>query len=125
MYTVKNVTDRVHCRMPRLLTLTLVTVWMVTVTAAGAAVIPAMHCPAGNMPCCPPHSSTAQCVASECIEQIPQRAEARLDVQVQAVRNAPLMEDAAMQPSATLLRELSPGLRSHAAVFRLKDDLRI
>ena len=120
------VNDRSHLRMLRLLTLALVAVWMVTVTAAGAAVVPAMHCPAAHMPCCPPsQNGTAQCMASECIEQVPQKAEARLDVQVQPVQLAAPVEDGPTQPSPEPPRELHSGLRFHATVFRLKDDLRI
>lgn len=118
--------DRVHCRVLRLLTVFLAAVWVVTAVAAGAAVIPAMHCPAANMPCCPPsHSGTAQCLASECIEQIPQKAELRIDAQVQAVRIVAPMHALATQPSPAPLQELHSGLRFHAAVLRLKDDLRI
>lgn len=121
-----TVNDRRHLRMLRLLTVALLAVWMVTITAAGAAVVPAMHCPAAHMPCCPPlPSGTAQCLASECIEQTPQKAETRLDVQVQVVRLAAPSQDLAIQPSPEPLRELRSGLRFHATVFRLKDDLRI
>lgn len=104
----------------------MVALWMITSTAAGAAVIPAMHCPAANMPCCPPsHSGTAQCLASECIEQVPQKAEARLDVQVNVVRLATPLQDVPTQLSPAPVRELHSGLRFQTAVFRLKDDLRI
>lgn len=101
--------------------------WMITVTAASAAVVPAMHCPAANMPCCPPsHSNTAQCLGSECIEQIPQKAEARLDAQVSLERVPAAIVDAVQpSPSPAAAPELHSGLRFQAAVFRLKDDLRI
>ena len=108
------------------MTLALAAVWMLTSTAAGAAVVPAMHCLAPDMPCCPPsHSGTAQCLASECIEQVPQKAEARLDVQVNVVRLAASLHDVPTQLSPAPVRELQSGLRFQTAVFRLKDDLRI
>ena len=126
LFKVGNVTDRAYNQMLRLLTLALAAVWMITVTAAGAAVVPAMHCPA-NMPCCPlSHSNTAQCVASECIEQIPQKAEARLDVQLPLEHAAaPIVGVVQPSPSPAAVPELHPGLRFQAAVFRLKDDFRI
>lgn len=112
--------------MLRLLTLALAAVWMITATAACAAVIPAMHCTGANMPCCPPsHSGTAQCLASECVEQVPQKAEARLDLRVQVVRIAAPMQDVPTQPSLAPAHELHSGTQFHAAVFRLKDDFRI
>lgn len=114
-------------RISRLLTLALVAVWMVTVTAAGAAVTPAMHCHGIDMPCCPPadSSSMARCLTSECIEQIPQKAEAGLDVQVAAVVVSTASEHATPQPIQAPARELHAGLRFQTQVFRLKDDLRI
>ena len=119
-------TSPAHRRILRLLTLGLVAVWMLTSTAAGAAVVPAMHCPAADMPCCPPsHSGTAQCLASECIEQVPQKAEGRLDVQVNVLRLSAPLHDVPAQLSPAPVRELHPGLRFETAVFRLKDDLRI
>ena len=113
-------------RISRLLTLALVAVWMVTVTAAGAAVTPAMHCHGIDMPCCPPadSSSMARCLTSECLEQIPQKAEAGLEVQVAVVVSA-VIEHAAPQPIHAPARELHAGLRFQTPVFRLKDDLRI
>ena len=119
-------TSLAHRCILRLLTLALVAVWMVTSVAAGAAVVPAMHCPAANMPCCPPsHSGTAQCLASECIEQVPQKAEARPDVQVKVLRLGPQLHDMSTQLSPAPMRELHSGLRFQTAVFRLKADLRI
>lgn len=112
--------------MLHLVTLAVVAVWMIASTAASAAVVPAMHCPAANMPCCPPsHSGTAQCLASECIEQVPQKAEARLDVQVNVVRLGRPLQGVPAQVSPAPVRELHSGLRFETAVFRLKDDLRI
>lgn len=116
-----------HRRISRLLTLALVAVWMVTVTAAGAAVTPAMHCHGVAMPCCPPagSSSMARCLDSECIEQVPQKVETSLDAQAVAVLIPAAVEATTPRPMHEPVRLLQGGLRFHAPVFRLKGDLRI
>lgn len=118
---------RSHRRIARLLTLALVAVWMVTVTAAGAAVTPAMHCHGVNMPCCPPatSSSMTRCLDSDCIEQVPQKAEIGLDAQAAAVLIPAAVEAATPRPMHEPVGLLHGGMRFHAPVFRLKDDLRI
>ncbi|HKO14417.1 MAG TPA: hypothetical protein VJV22_20780 [Acidobacteriaceae bacterium] len=115
-----------HRRFSRLLALALVAVWMVTVTAAGAAVIPAMHCHGVNMPCCPPatSSSMARCLDTDCIEQVPQKAEAGLEAQA-AILSPAVVQSVTPQPVREPMRLLHAGMRFHAPVFRLKDDFRI
>ena len=116
-----------HRQISRLLTLVLVALWMVTVTATGTAATPAMHCHGVAMPCCPPASSSsrARCLDSECIEQVPQKAEAGLDAQVAAVLIPAALEAAMPRPMHEPVLLLHAGLRFHAPVFRLKDDFRI
>jgi hypothetical protein len=115
-----------HTRISRLLTLAVVALWLANVTAAGAAFAPAMHCHGANMPCCPPTSSSmARCLDSDCIEQVPQKAEAQLDPQPAALLIPAALQSVTPQPVHEPLQLLHAGVRFQAAVFRLKDDLRI
>jgi hypothetical protein len=104
----------------------LCTVWIATVAQADTAVTPAMHCQGGHMPCCPRSGHGENCSPVRCTEQVPERAEAQV-VQAQAgewVAMPPVRIDAMRLPAAQFVRELTPGLRFGASVFRLKDDLR-
>lgn len=67
----------------------------------------------------------ARCLTSECIEQIPQKAEAGLEAQLDAVQLPAAIENVTPQPMHAPVHEMHAGIRFIAAVFRLKDDLRI
>lgn len=111
-----------HGRMGRMLTVALSAAWLATVTCADAKQIAAVH---RHMPCCPPQTRTQGCSTAQC-DQAPEKTEAWSSEQV---ARAPFAEAVHSGGTATrrmeALRELTPGLRFRAAVFRLKDDLRI
>jgi len=113
--------------MGRALTLAMAAVWVVTLAFADTAVTPAMHCQRGHMPCCPRSGNGESCSDARCTEQVPEKAEAQVQAKEGEVQEAVLpvrVEDS--NGSATHpVRELTAGLHFHAAVFRLKDDLRI
>jgi len=116
----------VHRRISRVLALALTTVWVVTLAFAETAVTTAMHCQR-HMPCCPQNSNGESCSGTQCTEQVPEKAEiqqARADEAETAVVPA-ADTGAAAREAAESNRELTPGLRYRAPVFRLKDDLRI
>lgn len=109
-------------RMSRTIALALTAAWVAMGVCAVAGQTPAMH---RNMPCCPPQAGTQGCSAAQC-EQAPEKTEAQSGEQVATLPVADAVpSDFAGPPRAEALRELTPGLRFAAAVFRLKDDLRI
>lgn len=113
-----------HRRVARGIASGLAAVWMATGLAAGAAVTPAMHCHNGAMPCCPPAGSeSAQCAGAQCTEAVPQKAETGVRIDAPALPFAGATSSRQSSPSP--ICELTAGLRFQAAVFRLKDDLRI
>ena len=111
-----------HGRVGQLLTLALTIAWLATIACADAQ--PGMH--RHHMPCCPRDAGTPGCTTAQCAVQAPEKKEAKSDEHVVNVALADaLPPDWSVTPRAGLLRELTPGLRYRAAVFRLKDDLRI
>lgn len=108
----------------RLLTVALSVAWIATAACANAERVPAIH--HHPMPCCPPEAGCQGCSAAACAaEQAPEKREIQKSVSV--VRMA-LAVDVSRERETRLterLRELTPGLRFAAAVFRLKEDLRI
>lgn len=116
-----------HRRTYRALALTLAAVWIVTLAFADTAVTPAMHCQRGHMPCCPRGSDGESCSSARCTVQIPEKSETQ-DHRAEddeAVAVVPARMDAPRTFRREPARELTPGLRCHASVFRLKDDLRV
>ncbi len=121
-----------HRRTGKVLGLVLAAVWVVTLAFADTAVAPAMQCQRGHMPCCPSTGNSEGCVgnncsAARCTEQVPEKAEAQTVKarEGEAAAASPVWMDAVGLSIAQPVRELMPGLRYHAPVFRLKDDLRI
>lgn len=116
-----------HRRCSKLLGLVLCVVWVATVAQADTAVTPAMHCQR-HMPSCPQGGNGESCSTARCTEQVPEKTEARVE---RARENegrgaAPAIRDEdARRPQAEPVREMTAGLQFCAAVFRLKDDLRI
>jgi hypothetical protein len=116
-----------HRRTYRALALVLAAVWIVTLAFADTAVTPAMHCQRGHMPCCPRGSDGENCSSARCTEQVPEKSEAQ-DAQAkegEAVAVVPARMEAPGAFSPEPVLELTSGLHYQAAVFRLKDDLRI
>jgi hypothetical protein len=113
---------RHHLRIRQILTLALTAAWLAMVACADAHPTPALH---RSMPCCPPNAGTQECSLAQC-EQAPEKTEIRSGDQAARL---PVADAADFERPVTLaaeaLRELTPGLRFSAAVFRLKDDLRI
>jgi hypothetical protein len=109
-------------RMGRMLTLALTAAWLATAACAAAQQTPGMH---RAMPCCPPQAGTQGCSTAQCA-QAPEKTEAQSGAQVaiSPIADA-LSSDCAVTPRVEASRELTPGLRFAAAVFRLKDDLRV
>lgn len=117
-----------HRRTGKVLGLVLAAVWVVTLAFADTAVAPAMQCQRGHMPCCPTTGCGAEsCSSARCAEQVPEKAEAQVVKarEGEAVAASPVRMDAVGLSTAQPVRELMPGLRYSAPVFRLKDDLRI
>ena len=114
-----------HGRMGRMLALALTVAWVATVACADAQQTPAMH--RHHMPCCPHDDAGTQgCSTAQCTVQAPEKKEVQSGEQVVSLLVADAVSsDWAVTPRAGVLRELTPGLRFAAAVFRLKDDLRI
>lgn len=79
------------------------------------------------MPCCPSDDAGTQgCSAAQCAVQAPEKKEVQSGEQVVNLLVADAVSsDRAVTPRGRALRELTPGLRFAATVFRLKDDLRI
>ena len=81
------------------------------------------------MPCCPRAGNGESCSTARCTEQVPEKAEAQVVKAREgegAVALPPVRTDGMRaSPVAEPVRELTSGLRFSAAVFRLKDDLRI
>lgn len=101
-------------------------VWVATGLAAGAAVMPAMHCHHGAMPCCPPAGSeSAQCAGAQCTDAVPQKAETGVRIDAPALRLPAADATSSEQSSPSPMLAMTAGLRFHTSVFRLKDDLRI
>jgi hypothetical protein len=106
----------------RVLTLTLIAAWLGMTACAAVQQTPATHRP---MPCCPPQAGTRGCSASQC-EQAPEITEVQSGGHLAALPVAKAaFSDWAVAPRTEAESELTPGLRFAAAVFRLKDDLRI
>lgn len=105
-----------------MLALVLSVAWVATVACADAQ--PAMH--HHHMPCCPSDAGTQGCSTGQCAVQAPEKKEVQSG---ERAANLPVADaassDWAVTPRAGVLRELTPGLRFAATVFRLKDDLRI
>ncbi|MGA7353442.1 MAG: hypothetical protein WBP95_08395 [Acidobacteriaceae bacterium] len=116
-----------HRRTSRVLALALSAVWIATLAQADTAVTPAMHCQRGHMPCCPRSGNGESCSSARCTEQVPEKAETQVvkAKEGEAVALPPVRTDGMGRPAAEPMRELTSGLRFSAAVFRLKDDLRI
>ncbi|MFZ0632298.1 MAG: hypothetical protein WA399_01415 [Acidobacteriaceae bacterium] len=120
-------TTFLHPRMSRWLALALAVVWVMAVASANVMLTPAMHC--HNMPCCPRSDGGMQsCSTAQCAEQVPEKAESQSAAKELDTASMP----AALWPavvaasrSAVPQQELTPGLRYSAAIFRLKDNLRI
>jgi hypothetical protein len=109
-------------RMGPMLTLALIAAWVAMAACANAQPAAAMH---RHMPCCPPQAGTQGCSPAQC-EQAPEKTERRSGEQVATLPVAKAVSsDWAVMSRAESLQELTPGLRFAAAVFRLKDDLRI
>ena len=117
-----------HRRTVRALALALSAVWVLTLAFADTAVVPAMHCPRGHMPCCPRSGNGESCSDARCTEQVPEKAEAQgvqtKEGQSQAVVQ-PVLVNGAPGFAREPMCELIQGLHYRAPVFRLKDDLRI
>lgn len=104
----------------------LAVVWVLAAASADAVVTPGPHC--HKMPCCPrSDGGTQECSSAQCTEQVPGK-----DDSESGTREAPIASPATLLPAkaasprpAIARRELTPGLCYTAAVFRLKDDLRI
>jgi hypothetical protein len=113
--------------MSRWLALAMAIVWVVAVASAEAVLTPAMHC--HDMPCCPRSDGGMQsCSTAQCAEQVPEKAEAQSAAKepVRVALSVAAMPAGAGAPRLGIRQmELTPGLRPAAAVFRLKDDLRI
>jgi hypothetical protein len=116
-----------HWRAYRVLALGLSAVWVVTLATAGTAVTPAMHCQRSHMPCCPRSGNGESCSDARCTEQVPEKTEGQANqaTEYEAVAVAPVRGEAQGRPRRVPMPELTLGLRYQAAVFRLKDDLRI
>ncbi len=116
-----------HSRTSRWVTLALAVVWVSTVASADAVLTPVMHC--HNMPCCPRSDGGMQeCSTAQCAEQTPERAESQAVAKEAGATSSPataLPTEPAIPRLAAPRLELTQGLRFSAAVFRLKDDLRI
>jgi len=114
-----------HRRGLRLAALLLCVVWIATMAQAATAVTPAMHCQR-HMPCCPQGTNGESCSTARCTEQFPEKTEAQIE-------RAPQNEAALMAiPDGTPIPAIAEpvgawaaGLEFRAAVFHLKDDLRI
>jgi hypothetical protein len=110
----------------RWLGLALSAVWVVTLPTADNAVTQAMHCQRSHMPCCPRNSGSGEnCSGARCTEQVPEKSESQAaKAKTEAAARSP-RNDVSASSAPAPIRELTSGLRFHAAVFRLKDDLRI
>lgn len=115
-----------HRRAYRSLALVLSAIWICTLAMAGTAVTPAMHCQRSHMPCCPRSGGNGEsCSGARCTEQVPEKSEAQaVKAKAEAATRSP-RSDLSASSAPAQIRELTSGLRFHAAVFRLKDDLRI
>lgn len=106
-----------------MLALALSVAWVASIACANAQ--PAPVTPRHHMPCCPPDAGPKGCSTAQC-EQAPEKTEAQSGEQVATSPVADAVpSDWAVTPRGEALREMTPGLRFAAAVFRLKDDLRI
>jgi hypothetical protein len=110
------------------LALTLAMVWVAAAASADVVLTPGMHC--RDMPCCPRSDGGMQsCSTAQCAEQVPEKAEGQSAPQREpkgaALIAIAAVPDGAAGSGADARPERMPGLRSSAAVFRLKDDLRI
>lgn len=117
-----------HGRGSRWLALVLAVAWVSAVASADTLLTPSMHC--HHMPCCPRSDGGSQeCSTAQCAEQVPEKAEAQSSAERQEragqVAASAVPVGSAARPAVAAARELMPGLRFTAAVFRLKDDLRI
>ncbi|HZZ37724.1 MAG TPA: hypothetical protein VFE06_01250 [Acidobacteriaceae bacterium] len=116
-----------HSRTSRWLTLATALLWVAAVASADVVLTPGMHC--RDMPCCPRSDGGVQsCSTAQCAEQTPERAEnqsAGKEPSTDLRAAAMLPREVAGEAHEAGRRELTPGLQSSTAVFRLKDDLRI
>jgi hypothetical protein len=116
-----------HRRTGSALIVVLIALWTATLACAANQVTPVAQCHRHEAPCCP-HTDGQNCANSECAQQAPSKAENRA---AQLQRERSLFVAAAVSLNvvrrfvAEPAQELSEGLRYRAAVFRLKDDLRI
>ena len=84
-------------------------------------------CQPEHSPCCPlpVNNAPASCPACQASSTVAEKEESKSE----EVRLAPRYERVPRyelaRPVPVVLRELTPGLRYHTAVFQLKDDLRI
>jgi hypothetical protein len=112
----------------RALALALAAVWVVTLAFADTAVTPEMHCQGGHMPCCPRTGNGESCAGTRCVEQVPEKAEARVAQAGEGETQKTVLwarMDGASRFALEPVRELTQGLSYRASVFYLKDDLRI
>lgn len=116
-----------HARITRWLALALALVWVTAVASADVVLTPGMHC--RDMPCCPRSDGGMQnCSTAQCAEQVPEKAESRsaaTEPGTTSLLMAIVRPATVPRAAAAWRRELTQGLRNSAAVFRLKDDLRI
>jgi hypothetical protein len=106
-----------------MLALALAAAWVASIACADAQPTPLMH--RHHMPCCPPDAGAQGCSTAQC-EQAPEKTEVQSGEQVATLPVAHAVpSDWAVTPRGEAFRELTPGLRFAAAVFRLKCDLRI
>jgi len=117
-----------HTRLTRWLALALALVWVTAVASADVLQTPGdMRC--HDMPCCPRSDGGMQsCSTAQCAEQAPEKAESQSAAKEPIRASLPAMvapADDSAGRVAVSRRELTLGLRHSAAVFRLKDDLRI
>jgi hypothetical protein len=120
------VSGHVHRWTSKALSAALIALWTATLACAATAVTPAARCQRNHAPCCP-RTDGQSCANAECARQAPSKSESRA-TQNQRECSAPIAVaalDVAHRLSPEPARELTEGVRFRAAVFRLKDDLRI
>ena len=113
-------------RTRKLLVIALATVWLVCLACADSAAASTLHFERPHMPCCPRSGNqSARCSSAQCGSQAFQKSDARSAGEAPAAHPIAAPRLAVARPWLSSLRELTPGLFHRAAVFRLKDDLRI
>ncbi len=119
-------TELVHRRMQKLLTIALAAMWLATLACTDAAFASSQHFPHRRMPCCPRSGTPgAQCSPDQCAGGAFQKSDAGYAGKAPALHRTAAPLPSIPQPSLWSSRAWMPGLCFRAAVFRLKDDLRI